>query len=52
MVLHGADKCESLRRIRAATHFEPDWPATFVHECPSASVWYDADAAGVERSAS
>ncbi len=52
MVLHGADKRESLRRIIAATSFEPDWPATFIHECPSARVWYDADAAGADRSAS
>lgn len=45
MVLHGTDKQESLRRIASAGKHDPDWPATFVHACDSAEVWYDAQAA-------
>jgi glucosamine-6-phosphate deaminase len=44
MVLHGADKRESVRRIEAAVRYDPDWPATFVHECTDASIWTDAAA--------
>lgn len=50
MVLHGADKQESLRRIRNATSAEPDWPATFVHECDHAMVWFDSQADQTDRS--
>ncbi len=50
MVLHGADKRESLRRIRVAESADPTWPATFVHECDAVMVWYDAQAAAPDRS--
>lgn len=50
MVLHGADKRESLRRIREATSIEIDWPATFVHECDHAMVWFDSQADQSDRS--
>jgi glucosamine-6-phosphate deaminase len=50
MVLHGADKRESLRRIRDATSADPDWPATFVHECDHAMVWFDTRADQPDRS--
>lgn len=46
LVLHGADKAESLRRVLAAAGHDPAWPATFIHECPGAVVWSDA---GAER---
>lgn len=41
MVLHGTDKGESLRRVFAASAFDSAWPATFVHNCPSAAVHAD-----------
>ena len=44
LVLHGTDKAESLRRVLAAAAHETAWPATFIHECPGAVVWSDADA--------
>jgi glucosamine-6-phosphate deaminase len=44
MVLHGADKRESVRRIEAAAKYDPEWPATFVHECTDAKIWTDAEA--------
>ncbi len=51
MVLHGADKAESLRRVRAADSHQPDWPATFVHECPNPRIWADTAAAANRRHA-
>ena len=44
LVLHGADKAESLRRVLASSGHDPAWPATFIHECPRAVVWSDARA--------
>ena len=44
LVLHGADKRQALDRVRRARGHEPDWPATFVHTCERAEVWYDAQA--------
>lgn len=41
LVLHGADKQRSARRV-AAGRYEADWPATFIHQCPDAHVWMDA----------
>lgn len=49
MVLHGADKRESLRRIRDTDAADPAWPATFVHACDTAMVWYDAQADSPDR---
>lgn len=44
LVLHGADKAESLRRVLASASHDPAWPATFIHECPGAVIWTDASA--------
>lgn len=44
MVLHGADKGESLRRVFAAGAFDPAWPATVIHNCPSAVLHADRTA--------
>jgi len=44
MVLHGADKQESVRRLGAGTYHDPVWPATFIHECTNAQIWIDASA--------
>ena len=41
LVLHGADKRRALERVRDATDYEADWPATVVHVCERAEVWYD-----------
>lgn len=41
LVMHGAAKRETARRVLGATAFEPDWPATFIHGCPGASIWLD-----------
>jgi glucosamine-6-phosphate deaminase len=45
LVLHGAAKQESARRVLAATDFDPAWPATFIHRCPNGRVWLDEAAA-------
>lgn len=42
MVLHGSDKRESWRRLDQASSYEPDWPATFIHECKNATIMTDA----------
>ncbi|MDE0495587.1 MAG: hypothetical protein F4Z34_08835 [Acidimicrobiaceae bacterium] len=44
LMLHGADKAESLRRVLGTASHDPAWPATFIHECPGAVVWSDASA--------
>jgi len=41
MVLHGPDKAESARRLETSSRYDPEWPATFVHECPNALIWTD-----------
>jgi glucosamine-6-phosphate deaminase len=46
MVLVGAAKQASARRILAARDFEPDWPATFIHRCPNPRILLDRAAAG------
>jgi glucosamine-6-phosphate deaminase len=45
MVAWGAGKRTTLSRIRRAKAYEPDWPATIVHECRGAEVLCDEDAA-------
>jgi len=44
LVIHGADKRETARRVLAAADFQPDWPATFIHRCRGARIWLDAAA--------
>jgi glucosamine-6-phosphate deaminase len=46
LVLTGAAKRLSFQRVRAAARYEPDWPATLIHECPRAEVVVDGAAAG------
>ena len=50
LVLHGADKRDSFNRVSGTDRFEPDWPATFIHACANAEVWYDANATDHRRS--
>ena len=41
MVLHGADKARAYQRLRAATGYQPDWPATVVTACRSPRILAD-----------
>jgi glucosamine-6-phosphate deaminase len=46
MLVTGESKRETLRRMRAATGYEPDWPATLIHECRTGEILADRKAAG------
>jgi glucosamine-6-phosphate deaminase len=45
MIVWGAGKRLTLTRIRSAERYEPDWPATVIHECAVGEVHTDTDAA-------
>ena len=45
MVLTGQSKRESLTRILKTERYDPQWPATVIHEFRSAEVFADRDAA-------
>lgn len=49
MIAFGEGKRLTVRRIRAASRYEPDWPATLVHECASCEVLCDEAASGGEE---
>ena len=44
MVVWGAGKRVTLERMRAATRYEPDWPATLIHECVAGTIYCDQEA--------
>src|SRR5262249_42109097 len=46
LVMHGAGKAESARRVQAGGHFESAWPGTLVHECRRGRILLDKAAAG------
>ncbi|GIH15595.1 6-phosphogluconolactonase [Rugosimonospora africana] len=46
MVVHGADKATAARRLMAAEHYEPDWPATVLADCANPLLFVDTAAAG------
>ncbi len=46
LVMHGAGKAESARRVQAGEHFDPAWPATLVHACRRGRILLDKAAAG------
>ena len=46
MMALGAGKRLTVSRMRAARGYEPDWPATLIHECRTAEIVVDAAAAG------
>jgi len=46
LVMHGAGKAESARRVRATEHFDPAWPATLIHDCRRGRILLDKAAAG------
>ena len=46
LVMHGAGKHESARRVQATQRFDPAWPATLIHESRRGRVLLDKAAAG------
>jgi glucosamine-6-phosphate deaminase len=46
MVLTGASKRESLSRVLKADHYDPQWPATVIHEFAAGEILADREAAG------
>lgn len=46
MMLWGSGKHETLRRVTAATRYDPEWPATVIHEVPMGRIIADEDARG------
>jgi glucosamine-6-phosphate deaminase len=45
MIVWGAGKRLTLTRMRGASHYEPDWPATVIHECARGEILADREAA-------
>jgi glucosamine-6-phosphate deaminase len=45
MIVWGAGKRLTLTRMNSAERYEPDWPATVIHECALGEILADADAA-------
>ena len=45
MVVWGGGKRLTLSRMQAADRYDPDWPATVIHECPSSEILADTAAA-------
>ena len=44
MLAWGEGKRETVRRMRAATTYEPDWPATLIHDCRRVALLVDTAA--------
>lgn len=51
MVVWGAGKRVTLERMRAARQYEPEWPATLIHECAAGTIYCDQEAEAPTRSA-
>jgi len=45
MLVSGAGKRLTLERMSKADHYDPQWPATLIHECAVREILADADAA-------
>ena len=45
MIVWGAGKSLTLARIRKAKRYEPEWPATVIHECGAPEILSDVEAA-------
>lgn len=41
LLIHGVGKRTTAARVLAATDFDLDWPATFIHRCRDAQIWLD-----------
>ncbi|MEO7124504.1 MAG: 6-phosphogluconolactonase [Nakamurella sp.] len=46
LVAHGAEKQTTADRLSAGTGYDPQWPASIVHECRQPSIFLDKAAAG------
>jgi glucosamine-6-phosphate deaminase len=44
LVLHGGDKRDAARRLLAVDRFDPEWPASIVHDCTDGEIWVDEEA--------
>lgn len=44
LVLHGAGKREAARRLLSLDHFDPQWPASIVHDHEDAIIYVDEEA--------
>jgi glucosamine-6-phosphate deaminase len=44
LVLHGAGKRAATERLLSLDRFDPDWPASIVHDCVDAEIWVDREA--------
>ena len=45
MAVWGGGKRLTLSRMQSAAGYEPDWPATVIHECAAGEIWSDTEAA-------
>lgn len=45
MIVWGSGKRLTLARMKRAERYEPDWPATVIHECEVGEILADAEAA-------
>ena len=45
LVVHGAAKREAAARVLGLDGFDPEWPASIVHECDDAQILLDSAAA-------
>ena len=45
MIVWGAGKRRSLARMMGGERYDPEWPATVIHECQGGEILADADAA-------
>lgn len=52
MIVWGAGKRVSLARILRAERYEPEWPATVIHECAVREILSDTDAAAGRKPSS
>ena len=46
MIAWGVGKRLTVQRMRASDHYEPDWPATLIHECAAGEILCDQAASG------
>jgi glucosamine-6-phosphate deaminase len=44
MAVWGASKRLTLQRLLQTDHYDPQWPATVIHECPNGEIVCDAEA--------
>jgi len=47
MVAWGSGKRATVERMRNASQYDPNWPATIIHDCRAGEIICDGDAAGI-----